>query len=95
MGMAKQRKPVAERSKDRVGVTGVNLRVPDNLLAAFDARLVTLNADPTAPQWTRTSLILNTMAAAAKGWPPTPAPAAAEGPTDEEMMADFFADPSA
>ena len=92
--MTRQRKPLAERAKDRTGVTAVNLRVPDGLLAAFDARLATLNSDPTAPQWTRTSLILNTMASAAKGWPPaSPAPVApAEPATDEELMADFMAD---
>lgn len=85
--MANTRKTVDARAKDRSGVTAVNLRVPDDLLAAFDARLEQLNTDPTVPQWTRTSLILKVMANATKEWEPSGLVRALETLAGPEAMA--------
>lgn len=70
--MANVRKPARDRAADprRPGFAVVNLRVPDDLLAAVDARVDTLNAErgPGAPPWSRTGVVLSALAEAAKGW---------------------------
>lgn len=60
-------RPVKSRPK-RTGPIGVHLNLPAELITAYDARVAELNSGGSGPQWTRTDLIRETLAAAAKAW---------------------------
>lgn len=52
----------------RTGPVALHINLPAELIAAYDARVEALNANPEGPRWTRTDLIKSSLASVAKGW---------------------------
>lgn len=55
------------------GLININLRLPEELLAEIDQQVEKANQSGGWPKLTRTDLIRNTLADAAKGWKEPPA----------------------